>query len=146
MLYPDGIFCPKCEKVTKPYRIKARPAYSCQFCGHLEHPMKGKIFEGSSTSLKLWFHGMYVMASTRCGISPDRGSPMRRPSAGTSTLAASGSSAWRSPNSRYSAPAWIFEGQADEVANCWPEFLNNSEAPRSTLFHAFRVAGPAMSH
>ncbi|CAN5120004.1 hypothetical protein BH20ACT24_BH20ACT24_24120 [soil metagenome] len=69
MLYPDGIFCPKDDKVTTHYRIKARPAYSCQFCGHLEYPMKGTIFEGSPTSLKLWFYAMYLMASTRCGIS-----------------------------------------------------------------------------
>ena len=31
--------------------------------------MKGTIFEGSSTSLKLWFSAIYLMASTRCGIS-----------------------------------------------------------------------------
>jgi transposase len=69
MLYPNGIHCPKCAKVTKHYRVKSRPAYSCQFCGHMEYPMKGTIFEGSSTSLKLWFHAMFLMASTRCGIS-----------------------------------------------------------------------------
>jgi transposase len=73
LLYPHGaehlIPCPKCERETRHHRIKARPAYSCQFCGHLEYPMKGTIFEGSSTSLKLWFYGMYLMASTRGGIS-----------------------------------------------------------------------------
>jgi transposase len=69
MLYPDGITCPTCGKVTKHHRLRSRPAYSCQFCGHLEYPMKGTIFEGSSTSLKLWFYGIYLMASTRCGIS-----------------------------------------------------------------------------
>jgi transposase len=69
MLYPDGIYCPKDKRITKHHRIKNRPAYACQFCGHHEYPMKGTIFEGSSTSLKLWFHGMYLMASTRCGIS-----------------------------------------------------------------------------
>jgi transposase len=68
-LYPDGIYCPKCERITSHYRVKARPAYSCQFCGHYEYPMAGTIFEGSSTSLRLWFHAMYLMASTRCGIS-----------------------------------------------------------------------------
>src|SRR5262249_18065878 len=41
----------------------------CQFCGHQEYPMRGTIFEGSSTSLRLWFYGIYLMASTRCGIS-----------------------------------------------------------------------------
>lgn len=67
--YPDGIFCPKCGKVTKHYRNTSRPSYSCEFCGRHEHPMVGTIFQDSATSLKLWFYGMYLMASTRCGIS-----------------------------------------------------------------------------
>ncbi len=67
--YPEGIFCPTCERVTKHHRVKSRPAYSCQFCGHHVYPMVGTIFEGSSTSLRLWFYAMYLMASTRCGIS-----------------------------------------------------------------------------
>jgi len=68
-LYPDGIFCPKCQKITKHHRVANRPSYSCQFCGHHEHPMRGTIFEDSATSLKLWFHAIFLMASTRCGIS-----------------------------------------------------------------------------
>lgn len=68
-LYPDGIYCPNCERVTKHHRVKARTCYECQFCGHQEYPMVGTIFEGSSTSLRLWFRAMYLMASTRCGIS-----------------------------------------------------------------------------
>jgi transposase len=67
--YPDGIYCPKCEKVTKHHREKKRPSYSCQFCGHRVHPMVGTIFEDSATSLRLWFYAIYLMASTRCGIS-----------------------------------------------------------------------------
>jgi transposase-like protein len=68
-LYPNGISCPKCERVTKHHREHARPSYACQFCGHREHPMVGTIFENSATSLRLWFYAMYLMASTRCGIS-----------------------------------------------------------------------------
>jgi transposase-like protein len=68
-LYPDGIYCPTCNRVTKHHRENGRPSYECQFCGHHEHPMKGTIFEGSPTSLKLWFDAIYLMASTRCGIS-----------------------------------------------------------------------------
>jgi transposase-like protein len=68
-LYPEGIWCPTCDKVTKHHRVRSRTCYACQFCGHQEYPMKGTIFEGSSTSLRLWFHAMYLMASTRCGIS-----------------------------------------------------------------------------
>ena len=68
-LYPNGITCPKCDRVTKHHRVKSRPAYSCQFCGHYEYPMVGTIFENSATSLKLWFYAIHLMASTRCGIS-----------------------------------------------------------------------------
>jgi len=68
-LYPDGIFCRKCGKVTRHHRLANRPAYSCQFCGSHEYPLKGTIFQGSSTSLRLWFQAIYLMASTRCGIS-----------------------------------------------------------------------------
>src|SRR5207244_11760985 len=45
------------------------PACACPCCGHHEYPMRGTIFEGSSTSLKLWYYAMFLMASTRCGIS-----------------------------------------------------------------------------
>lgn len=31
--------------------------------------MAGTIFEHSSTALRLWFYAMYLMGSTRCGIS-----------------------------------------------------------------------------
>ncbi|MDR7417610.1 MAG: IS1595 family transposase [Armatimonadota bacterium] len=68
-LYPNGIYCPTCQRVTKHHRDKSRPSYACQFCGRHEHPMVGTIFENSATSLRLWFYAMYLMASTRCGIS-----------------------------------------------------------------------------
>ena|SRR5438034_7074360 len=68
-LYPDGIWCPTCDRVTKHHRVKARTCYACQFCGHQEYPLVGTIFERSSTSLRLWFQAIYLMASTRCGIS-----------------------------------------------------------------------------
>ncbi len=68
-LYPDGISCPRCDRVTKHHRVKDRPAYSCQFCGHYEYPMAGTIFENSATSLRLWFYAIHLMASTRGGIS-----------------------------------------------------------------------------
>lgn len=68
-LYPNGIFCIKCNKVTKHHRITTRHSYSCDICGHHVHPTAGTIFEKSSTSLKLWFHAIYLMSSTRCGIS-----------------------------------------------------------------------------
>lgn len=67
--WPEGITCPKCQKVTKHHKVTGRPVYSCDFCGHQVSPMAGTIMEKSVTPLKLWFYAMFLMASTRCGIS-----------------------------------------------------------------------------
>src|SRR5262249_22447837 len=44
-------------------------SWTCVACGHHLHPTANTIFHKSSTSLHLWFYAMYLMASTRCGIS-----------------------------------------------------------------------------
>lgn len=67
--FADGTECPKCEKASKFHRIKSRSAYSCQFCGHHVYPTAGTIFHKSTVSLQLWFFAIYLMSSTRCGIS-----------------------------------------------------------------------------
>lgn len=68
---PDGhhAYCTRCGRERKFHRTKTRASYTCDTCGLHVHPMKGTIFEGSPVSLKLWFYVMYVMASTRCGVS-----------------------------------------------------------------------------
>jgi transposase len=70
-LAPDGhtARCPKCERQRRFHRVKSRPSYSCDSCGHHLHPTAGTIFNKSSTSLHLWFYAMYLMTATRCGIS-----------------------------------------------------------------------------
>jgi transposase len=67
--YPDGSTCEKCGRATKYHRDARRKSYSCQWCGHHVHPTAGTIFHKSSTPLRLWFHVVYLMAQTRCGIS-----------------------------------------------------------------------------
>src|SRR5438309_7155015 len=67
--YPNGTPCPNCEKPSRFHRIKGRSAYSCQFCGHQVYPTAGTIFHKSSTSLQLWFWAIYLIASSKCGIS-----------------------------------------------------------------------------
>ena len=67
--WPEGISCPKCERVTKHHKVTGRPVYACDRCGSNVSPMAGTIMEHSSTSMRLWFYAMYLMASTRCGIS-----------------------------------------------------------------------------
>jgi transposase len=64
--------CPKCERerVFKKYATKqGRQSWTCTGCGHHIHPTAGTIFAKSSTSLHLWYYAIYLMASTRCGIS-----------------------------------------------------------------------------
>jgi transposase len=71
---PDGKHadCPKCElhREFKRYETsQQRQSWTCTACGFHLHPTAGTIFHKSSTSLHLWFYAMYLMTSTRCGIS-----------------------------------------------------------------------------
>lgn len=61
--------CPKCDRDRRFHRVASRPSYSCDSCGHHIHPTAGTIFHKSSTSLALWFHAIFLMSQTRCGIS-----------------------------------------------------------------------------
>jgi len=68
-LYPEGIFCQTCGRVTKDHKVASRKSYSCDYCGHHVHPTADTIYHKSSTPLRQWFLAVYIMASTRCGIS-----------------------------------------------------------------------------
>jgi transposase len=73
-LSADGehAYCPKCNETRsfKRYSTKQqRQSWTCIACGHHLHPTAGTIFHKSSTSLHLWFYAMYLITSTRCGIS-----------------------------------------------------------------------------
>lgn len=68
----DTAFCERCEQVRvfKRYTAKQqRQDWTCNGCGLHVHPTAGTIFHKSSTSLRLWFYAMYLMTSTRSGIS-----------------------------------------------------------------------------
>src|SRR5665213_3210701 len=71
---PDGEHaeCPRC-KVTRTFKHYAngdrRQSWTCTTCGLHVHPTAGTIFHKSSTSLQLWFYAMWLITSTRCGIS-----------------------------------------------------------------------------
>ena len=69
---PNMGHCPKCQQVRRFERYETkqqRQSWTCTACGHHVHPTAGTIFHKSSTSLHLWFYAMYLMTSTRCGIS-----------------------------------------------------------------------------
>jgi len=65
-------FCPRCdqERAFQRYETKQqRQSWTCTACSLHIHPTAGTIFHKSSTALHLWFYAMYLMTSTRCGIS-----------------------------------------------------------------------------
>ena len=67
--WPNGIHCPKCDKVTTHHLITKRKCYSCQDCSHQTYPTAGTIFHKSRTPLTIWFEVVFRMGKTRGGVS-----------------------------------------------------------------------------
>jgi transposase len=67
--FPEGIYCKKCKKITRHYRIKNRPVYTCKFCREQTSPLAGTIFEKTTTPLRLWFYALFLMTQMRANIS-----------------------------------------------------------------------------
>lgn len=66
--FGQGFECPRCERASKWFRIKAERAYSCQWCGHHLHPTVGTPFEKTRTPLQLWFYAIFLFTTTRNGV------------------------------------------------------------------------------
>jgi transposase len=71
---PDGehALCPKCgveRSFHKYVNGDGRQSWTCTHCGRHVHPTAGTIFHKSSTSLHLWYYALFLITSTRCGIS-----------------------------------------------------------------------------
>jgi transposase len=69
LLYPDGIFCIRCNKVTKYYPLTGRKTYSCEFCAKHISPLKGTILENTKIPLQHWFYAIFLMATNKAGTS-----------------------------------------------------------------------------
>src|SRR3990172_8719052 len=67
--WPERIECPTCHNVNKFHRVRNRKVYECDRCGYQLSPTAGTILHKSSTPLRYWFYALFVMASTRTGIS-----------------------------------------------------------------------------
>lgn len=66
--FGQGFECPRCERPSKWFRIKAERAYSCQWCGNHLHPTVGTPFEKTRTPLQLWFYAIFLFTTTRNGV------------------------------------------------------------------------------
>ena len=62
-VFPDGIHCEPCGRVTKHHRVRSRRSYSCDRCGHHVHPTSGTIYHKSRTPLTKWFYATYLLSS-----------------------------------------------------------------------------------
>src|SRR2546421_7907448 len=62
---PDGHTAPclRRERTRGVHPAKTKTAYTRDSCGPHVHPMKGTIFQKSTTSLHLLFYAIYLIAS-----------------------------------------------------------------------------------
>lgn len=67
--FGEQVQCPKCDKISKFYRLTSEQAYSCSWCGWHIHPMVDTPFEKTHTSLQRWYYAMYLFSVTRHGVS-----------------------------------------------------------------------------
>jgi len=63
--------CPQCHQETTFKRIPGRRSYQCsdKDCQYQLYPTVGTVFEKTRTSLVDWFYVIYLMTSTRNGVS-----------------------------------------------------------------------------
>jgi transposase len=67
--YGDMECCPSCGKATEFKRITTRRSYQCRKCYHQIYPCAGTPFERTRTPLNYWFYVMFIMTTTRNGVS-----------------------------------------------------------------------------
>jgi hypothetical protein len=68
-LYPKGIKCPICNKVTKHHKVSKRHAYACDNCGNQVNPVAATIFRNSRIPLKIWFKVIQSMSAANNNVS-----------------------------------------------------------------------------
>jgi predicted DNA-binding transcriptional regulator YafY len=68
-LYPEGIECRTCKKVTKHHKVSRRHCYVCDNCGNHLYPTAGTIFHKSNTPLNIWFKVIRQMQKSHQTIS-----------------------------------------------------------------------------
>lgn len=62
--------CPKCGVVAaKFYRVLGRRCYACMHCRHQLYPTAGTVMHRSTTSLKVWFTAIYLIAVSKNNVS-----------------------------------------------------------------------------
>jgi predicted DNA-binding transcriptional regulator YafY len=68
-IYPAGIKCPICDKVTKHHKVSKIHSYACDKCGNHVNPVAATVFRNSRIPLKTWFKVIKRMSSAKSKIS-----------------------------------------------------------------------------
>ena len=70
-LYPKGIRCPVCDKITRHHKVSKRHSYACDNCGHHVNPVAATFIRNSRIPLKIWFKVIQRMSESNRGISAE---------------------------------------------------------------------------
>ncbi|MEJ2229465.1 MAG: IS1595 family transposase [Alphaproteobacteria bacterium] len=68
MRWPEGIRCTCCEDSKLDY-IKSRKAFECRSCRKQIYVTADTIFHKSQIPLRKWFWAIYLMATSKKGVS-----------------------------------------------------------------------------
>lgn len=66
--YGERHDCEGCGVEAKFYRVKKRRSYACEHCGYQIYPTAGTPFHRTRTSLRDWFHVMFMFTTSRNGV------------------------------------------------------------------------------
>jgi hypothetical protein len=66
--WPDGFRCAACGHADA-YALKTKIVYECVACGKQHSLLAGTIFEQTKTGLSRWFLAIYLVTSSKRGIS-----------------------------------------------------------------------------
>ena len=76
VLWPDGPVCPKCGSVERISKMKGKStrigSYKCYACRSKFTVKVGTIFEDSHIPMRFWLQAIYLMASSKKGISSNQ--------------------------------------------------------------------------
>ncbi|MCA1244586.1 IS1595 family transposase [Stappia stellulata] len=61
--------CRKCGVDSTFHRMTERRAFACAACGDHVYPTAGTVFEDTRTPLQIWFYAIYLLVTTRHGVS-----------------------------------------------------------------------------
>jgi transposase-like protein len=75
-IWPDGPTCPHCGAADRIYELKGKSTrLGVRKCGHCRKPFTvkvGTIFESSHVELRLWLQAIFLLASSKKGISSNQ--------------------------------------------------------------------------